>query len=591
MPASDDSKAPWPGAIDRPLDSKPAAESETALPIMVLASANDRIEADRSLRNLPKERRAILQQLKGCADVRVVPDATLEEVWEVLDEASTHGRLRIFHFAGHASGSWLAFDSEAGAPSMTHAEALARFLGRLEGLVLVFLNACSTHPQVERLRQGVPAVVATTDAILDVAAAELAERFYMGLRSHPLERAFLDAVDFMKAKYGDDPREVLRRELAREDDDSVEWPWILDCDDAYKMWRLGQEAPARNSRTKAPKRQGEPLVPPQSVGSDASDRPLHGGPGFEPAPSREADCEALEAERAQWRREVIDELVRLLESTRGLRGCLGKLARWQAAALAGHTVLAAAIVAEASPVELVDGLFEAMTWLDANPDGARVAEGLRKVLLRVLPVVGGPCVTFERESAHMWVMNVGFDWMVEFRIAYHDRRPIDGPEWRSKAVLPSPTALVSSHHGEIPEFGMDGVRRVEDAARAIVDRSNPIERDDRLHTMATRIIAKQDLRYGNGIPPQDMIDHAANIVRRAGERRGRRPPKTYYTVLDEQTEGDGLSVIAELIDTKLGVRVIVPRMQPEDRATTSLFRDGLSDFFKRYLELIGAASS
>jgi len=222
-----------------------ASEAKDVTPVVVLALANDRAVGGRPLRNLPAERRAIQQQLTARAEVRVVPDALLEEVWDVFGDESIEGRVQVFHFAGHASGSWLAFENEAGAPVNAHAEGLAGFLGRQDGLVLVFLNGCSTLPQVRRLRQGVRAVVATTDAILDEAAAELAGRFYAGLRSKPLERAFLDAVDFMKAKYGGDPRGVIRRELVHEDDDeSVGWPWVLDCDDACKQWRLGQVPPA-----------------------------------------------------------------------------------------------------------------------------------------------------------------------------------------------------------------------------------------------------------------------------------------------------------------------------------------------------------
>lgn len=217
-------------------------------PVVVLALANDRAAGGCPLRNLPAERRAIQQQLAARAEVRVLPDALLEEVWDVFCEESLDGRIQVFHFAGHASGSWLAFENEAGAPVNAHAEGFAGFLGRQDGLVLVFLNGCSTVAQVARLRQGVRAVVATTDAILDEAAAELAGRFYAGLKSKPLERAFLDAVDFMKAKYGADPRGVIRRELMLEDggeDESVTWPWVLECDEACKQWRLGQEAPAR----------------------------------------------------------------------------------------------------------------------------------------------------------------------------------------------------------------------------------------------------------------------------------------------------------------------------------------------------------
>jgi hypothetical protein len=59
----------------------------------------------------------------------------------------------------------LLFEDEAGRPAKAHAGGLADYLGQQPGLVLVFLNGCSTESQVRRLRAaGVKAVVATTPA-------------------------------------------------------------------------------------------------------------------------------------------------------------------------------------------------------------------------------------------------------------------------------------------------------------------------------------------------------------------------------------------------------------------------------------------
>ena len=70
----------------------------------------------------------------------------------------------------------------AGQATEAHARGLAGYLGQQRGLVLVFLNGCSTEPQVRRLRDaGVKAVVATTHAIQDVVAAEFAAAFYAEL--------------------------------------------------------------------------------------------------------------------------------------------------------------------------------------------------------------------------------------------------------------------------------------------------------------------------------------------------------------------------------------------------------------------------
>lgn len=246
----------------RRIEAQAEPEQESARPeivgppAIVLALANDRATNGQWLRNLPEERRAIQRQLGASTELKILHDALLDDVWDAFEDASVQGRIQVFHFAGHASESWLAFEDRQGRQLTAHAEGLASFLGRQEGLVLVFLNGCSTAAQVESLRRNVRAVVATTDSILDGAAADLAGRFYAGLRTKPLEQAFLDAVDFVKSKHQNDARNVIRRELVlASEDERVAWPWFLDCDTACKGWRLGQVPPPRvESSTELPER-------------------------------------------------------------------------------------------------------------------------------------------------------------------------------------------------------------------------------------------------------------------------------------------------------------------------------------------------
>jgi len=109
--------------------------------------------------------------------------------------------------------------------------------------VLVFLNGCSTEPQVRRLRDaGVKAVVATTHAIQDAVAAEFAAAFYAELAVRPLRRAFDAAVQALRTRCGDDPRAVLRDVALHDPAHEPSWPWIIDCDPSYDTWDLGREA-------------------------------------------------------------------------------------------------------------------------------------------------------------------------------------------------------------------------------------------------------------------------------------------------------------------------------------------------------------
>ena len=90
-------------------------------------------------------------------------------------------RIAIFHFGGHADGDRLLLQS-AFEPRPAYAEGLATLLGQQRGLKLVFLNGCSTRPQVKRLLDaGVPAVIATARPIDDRVATEFAVAFYQAL--------------------------------------------------------------------------------------------------------------------------------------------------------------------------------------------------------------------------------------------------------------------------------------------------------------------------------------------------------------------------------------------------------------------------
>lgn len=86
--------------------------------------------------------------------------------------------ISIFHYGGHAEKEGLVFEG-AGAAEPGAAAGLAELFARMPRLALVFLNGCSTAPQVELLlRANVPAIIATTKPIRDDLAAACAGRFY-----------------------------------------------------------------------------------------------------------------------------------------------------------------------------------------------------------------------------------------------------------------------------------------------------------------------------------------------------------------------------------------------------------------------------
>jgi len=114
----------------------------------------------------------------GHCEVVERSNATVDDVFNVLQHPRYRNRVAIFHYGGHAGGRGLLLETPAGeATVLAHAGALARFLGGQRGLELVFLNGCSTRGQVRGLLDaGVPAVIATSQRIDDEVATEFSAR-------------------------------------------------------------------------------------------------------------------------------------------------------------------------------------------------------------------------------------------------------------------------------------------------------------------------------------------------------------------------------------------------------------------------------
>src|SRR5689334_21269861 len=122
-------------------------------PAILLAFANDWVDDKRHLRALYAESKAIVEALAPLVEAGAltvpppVHNAAVDDVLGAFREGPHRDRICIFHFGGHASSSKLMFEDEAGAQTPAHARGLASYLGRQRGLVLVFLNGCSTAGQ------------------------------------------------------------------------------------------------------------------------------------------------------------------------------------------------------------------------------------------------------------------------------------------------------------------------------------------------------------------------------------------------------------------------------------------------------------
>jgi tetratricopeptide (TPR) repeat protein len=203
-------------------------------PIAVFfAFANDRAEGGRFLRNLPDEQRHVREAMEaaveaGLCEVVERSNATVDEVLDVFQDPKYRDRIAVFHFGGHAGDAELLLESAAGEATVAHASGLARFLGQQRGLELVFLNGCSSRGQVQGLLDaGVPAVIATSQAIDDAVATEFSSRFYKALASGtPVRTAYQEAQGAVQVRRGAAARGAYRSfvpEVVAED----RWPWDL----------------------------------------------------------------------------------------------------------------------------------------------------------------------------------------------------------------------------------------------------------------------------------------------------------------------------------------------------------------------------
>lgn len=227
-------------------------------PVIFLVYANDRVDPSQHLRNLPDEIHRIRDALKaaeqaGLCQVLHEANATADRIFSVFQDHRYRDRIAIFHYAGHADGYQLLLESADGARRAAHAAGLATFLREQRELELVFLNGCSTAPQVEALlnEAGCAAAITTSQAIDDEVAMTFAEQFYRGLAGgQGLESAFHAATGSIRADRGDDPRALYWGDASASAPVADRWPWEL---------RVKSGAEERVRRWNLPEAAGDPL--------------------------------------------------------------------------------------------------------------------------------------------------------------------------------------------------------------------------------------------------------------------------------------------------------------------------------------------
>ena len=192
-----------------------------ARPIIFLAFANDRSDGVGYLRNLPDEARRVHAALEparaaGFCEVVMRQNATLDDILTVFRHPDYRNRIALFHYAGHANGYELLLEGAGGETATANAGGLAAFLAEQRGLELIFLNGCSTQPQVQGLLDaGIATVIATSQAIDDVVATRFAECFYQSLAgSATVRQAYNEAAATLRTIHGDSTRHFYLSSVA-----------------------------------------------------------------------------------------------------------------------------------------------------------------------------------------------------------------------------------------------------------------------------------------------------------------------------------------------------------------------------------------
>lgn len=234
-----------------------------AKPVILLAFANERQTEGVYLRNLPLELNQLKKILESVEDqeiceVEILPNATLDNLVAAFQREKYRDRIAVFHYSGHADSYELLLEEAQGkSTQVIHGEGLVPFLADQKSLQFIFINGCFSAKQAEDLvRNGIPAVIGTVQAVNDRVATELSISFYQALaQGAGLDQAWKEATYKIQAKEGTKDRstyyaqlqttgDAQTRDLAmREPDDRFPWEiYYKEGAEKVKYWNLPDAA-------------------------------------------------------------------------------------------------------------------------------------------------------------------------------------------------------------------------------------------------------------------------------------------------------------------------------------------------------------
>jgi len=192
-------------------------------PVFLFSFANNSLKPLAQLTDEDHEIHEIFSPLASSGQIQIVRESFVTT--KSISSSLKQNDITLLHYSGHANGQSLLFLDQ-----LAHATGIAHSLGRQKNLKFVFLNGCSTFPQVRLLLdQGVPAVLATSVKINDTRAKFFAISFYHSIAlGKTIKVAFDQAVGDYITKFGNtEPPKVYRDLLSFKKTEKSSFPWGL----------------------------------------------------------------------------------------------------------------------------------------------------------------------------------------------------------------------------------------------------------------------------------------------------------------------------------------------------------------------------
>ena len=323
---------------------------------------------------------------------------------------------------------------------------------------------------------------------------------------------------------------------------------------------------------------GQPRVPPKPVGAIV---PMPPDPRPEPPEVTISNGEPRAAAVDERVRQAVVEAI--LVEFRRTRDLAAAMARgpesWMEAATDGEEALAQELLSASSPVELVDGVRDAMGELVVHraATSRALADGMLGVLDHALPVVAGTWLAMETDASGRWTTDAEYPATVEPCMALHDGRP---SEWHERAPgePPEPRAYIALRG--LPKSGAHVSRQADDIATSLHGGLETLALSSlRACGQGTKSFEHHDL--------DRKLAVADRAIRRARSTKDPRRSLTLYAIADRKAGHSHEHPLLRLLADKLpSLRVLVPGGEGQSMELDDELRLSLGDLHNVYCSIV-----